>query len=280
MAGSPGWVIGGPEFYLPDVAAPADGRFRKDTLGIVPNVTRVFIDSKERLAFYFEVYNNQPKHPIAQVVVDISQRREQRRFVDTVAIGPDRPVMPVLYSSQLPEFHSGQARMILQAIDADGKILGEPVESVFLLEWSLYTMVESDWTRTVDMLVHIATHAELETLRAAPPEKRLEAFEAFWKSKDPSPETEENEWRDEYYRRVRFANRQYSNPFQPGWRTDFGMVYIKYGEPDEVERFPFEIGQKPHEIWYYYAQRREFTFVDVRGNGEYELQYPYDGIIR
>lgn len=279
MAGSPDWVIGGPEFYMPDVAAPADDRFLKDTARIVPNVTRAFVDTKERLAAYFEVYNR-PERPVAKVVVDVSQRREHIEYYDTIAIDPSKTTVPIFYRSWLPEFHSGQAQLVLQALDANSMKIGEPVESSFVLEWSLYTMVENDWTHTVDMLVHIAAHDEMEKLRATPPEKRLEAFEAFWQSKDPSPETEENEWRDEYYRRIRFANRQYSNPFQPGWRTDFGMVYIKYGEPDDVERFPFELGQKPHEIWYYYGQRRQFLFVDVRGNGEYELQYPYDGIIR
>jgi hypothetical protein len=83
MAGSPDWVIGGPEFYMPDVAAPGLERFRKDTTGLVPNVTRSFVDSRERLAIYFEVYNR-PERTAAQVVVDVSQRREQRRFVETV----------------------------------------------------------------------------------------------------------------------------------------------------------------------------------------------------
>lgn len=273
------WVIGGPEYFLPGVGSPADKRFFKDTVGIVPNVTRSFIDSNERLAVYFEVYRPQAL-AITQVEVQISQPREQRQFTDTIPIAPDRAVAPVIYVSKLPEFPTGQTRLVLQALAAEGKRIGNPVESFFVLDWSLYSMVESDWTRTVDMLVHIATRGELDSLRATTAEKRLEAFEAFWRSKDPNPETEENEWRDEYYRRIRFANRQYSNPLIPGWRTDFGMVYIKYGEPDEVERFPFELDEKPHEIWYYYAQRREFTFIDVRGNGEYELQYPYDGIVR
>ena len=279
MAGNPSWVVSDPEYYMPDAEAPREDRFRKDTSWIVPNVTRTFVDTEDRLAAYFEIYNR-PERPVRKVAIEVSQRRDHTEFADTLMVDSTRTVIPVFYRRDLPDFQSGQAELRMQGLDAQGKAIGDPVESYFQLEWSLYTMVETDWTRTVDMLVHIATHDEMETLRNTPPGRRLQAFEAFWKSKDPSPETEENEWRDEYYRRIRFANRQYSNPFQPGWRTDFGMVYIKYGEPDEVERFPFELGQKPHEIWYYYGQRRQFTFIDERGNGEYELQYPYDGIIR
>jgi GWxTD domain-containing protein len=273
------WVIGGPEFFIPGVEAPPVERFRKDTMLLVPNVTRSYLDTSERLAIYFEVYRS-VEYPATHVVVDVSQRHERRRTVDTLAIDTARSVVPIVYSSRLADLRTGEARLIIRALDINSQPLGNPTETFFTLDWSLHTMVDRDWSLAVDMLVHIAAHDELDSLRRTPPDSRMEAFEAFWKSKDPSPETETNEWRDEYYRRIRFANLRYSSPFRPGWRSDFGTVYIRYGEPDEVERHPFEIGQKPHEIWYYYAQRRQFTFVDVRGNGEYELQYPYDGIIR
>jgi GWxTD domain-containing protein len=277
--GEQDWVIGGPEFFIPGAAAPADARYMKDTIALVPNVTRSYLDSSERLAIYFEVYQA-TKRPITQALIEIDQRRDNRHFADTISVDTASPVVPIIFRSRLPGLLTGEARLRIEALDARGNPVGDRVETSFTLDWSLSTMVDSDWDQAVDMLVHIATHDELNALRNTPKEKRAQAFEDFWKSKDPSPETEENEWRDEYYRRIRFANRQYSNPFRPGWRTDFGTVYIRYGEPDEVERHPFELGQKPHEIWYYYSQRREFLFVDTHGNGEYELQYPYDGIIR
>jgi GWxTD domain-containing protein len=277
--GKKDWVIGGPEFFLPDAAPPQQERYKKDTIALVPNVTRSYLDSSERVAIYFEVYQT-AKRPITHVIVDINQSRENRHFADTLPVDTTLAAIPVIYRSRLPGLRTGEARLQIEALDSRGKSVGEIVETFFMLDWSLHTMVDSDWDQAVEMLVHIATHDELNALRDTPKDERARAFEGFWKSKDPSPETEENEWRDEYYRRIRFANRQYSNPFRPGWRTDFGTVYIRYGEPDEVERHPFELGQKPHEIWYYYAQRREFLFVDTHSNGDYELQYPYDGIIR
>jgi GWxTD domain-containing protein len=277
--GDPDWVIGGPEFFLPNVEVPDSERYRKDTITLVPNVTRSYLETSERLAIYFEIYRPAERR-VTHVVVDVSQRRDRQRVTDTLPIDTTRGVVPVIYRSRLPSLHTGETRLTIQALDATGRPVGNLAETFFTLDWSLHTMIDSDWTLAVDMLVHIATRDELDTLRSTPASERADAFQAFWRSKDPSPETEENEWRDEYYRRIRFANRQYSSPFRPGWRSDFGTVYIRYGEPDEVARYPFEIGQKPHEIWYYYAQRRQFTFIDVRGNGEYELQYPYDGIVR
>jgi hypothetical protein len=52
-----------------------------------------------------------------------------------------------------------------------------------------------------------------------------------------------------------------------------------YGHPDEVEKHPFERDREAYQWWYYYKLNRHFKFVD-RGDGEYELQPPYDGIIR
>lgn len=272
------WVIGGPQYFLPDVISPEQERFRKGDISIVPNVPRAFSGTSDRLAIYFEVYQPDGRE-VSHVVVHASQRSPNRQFSDTVQIAGSAGVNPVVYRHTLPRFHLGETRLNLKALGADGGQIGEMVESVFSIEWTLQGMVEMDWSMAVDMLVHIASSDVLDKLRATPKEERQRAFDEFWKSKDPTPETEENEWKDEYYRRVRFANQQYSNPFRPGWRTDFGTVYIRYGEPDDVERYPFELDHKPHEIWHYYAQRRRFLFVDVRGNGEYELQYPYDGKI-
>jgi len=273
------WVIGGPEYFLPDVDAPAQDRYRKGEIALVPNVSRSFANSDDRLAMYFEVYQPSDRS-ITHVIVEALQRSPTRQHADTIEVTGDAEIHPMVYRDPLTNFHLGETQLVLKALDKEGRQVGDQVESDFTIEWTLHGMVESDWELAMDMLVHIADSDELDSLRGVPKEERQRAFDAFWKSKDPTPETDENEWKDEYYRRIRFANQQYSNPYGPGWRTDFGTVYIKYGEPDDIERYPFELEQKPHEIWYYYAQRRRFLFVDVRGNGEYELQYPYDGLIR
>ena len=90
-----------------------------------------------------------------------------------------------------------------------------------------------------------------------------------------------NEFRDEYYRRIRYTNKAFSVGKRPGWRTDRGMIYIQYGEPDDVERHPFDMDGFPYnapwQVWRYYSTNREFVFVDRRGSNDFELQYPYDG---
>ncbi len=62
-------------------------------------------------------------------------------------------------------------------------------------------------------------------------------IEQFWLRRDPTPDTEENEFREEHYRRIQYANEHYAAGI-PGWRTDRGRIYIVWGPPDEIESHP------------------------------------------
>ncbi len=93
----------------------------------------------------------------------------------------------------------------------------------------------------------------------------------LWKIRDPNPETDINEYRIEYLRRVEQANNRYRSYFQKGWRTDRGRVYLLYGEPSDVERYPNNPTSFAHEIWHYEHIEGgvKFVFVDLQEFGEY-----------
>ena len=65
-----------------------------------------------------------------------------------------------------------------------------------------------------------------------------------------------------------------------GWRSDRGKIYIQYGEPDQIDDYPVAINGKPFQEWHYYrhGSYRKFVFVDEYEDGDYRLQYPYDGL--
>jgi GWxTD domain-containing protein len=65
-------------------------------------------------------------------------------------------------------------------------------------------------------------------------EERDQFIEQFWLRRDPTPDTEENEFREEHYRRIQYANEHFAAG-TPGWRTDRGRIYIVWGAPDEIE---------------------------------------------
>ena len=68
-------------------------------------------------------------------------------------------------------------------------------------------------------------------------EERDQFIEAFWQRRDPTPDTEENEFKEEHYRRIAYANEHYAAGI-PGWKTDRGRIYIVFGPADEIESHP------------------------------------------
>lgn len=119
----------------------------------------------------------------------------------------------------------------------------------------------------------IMTQNEYEYYRRLPLNQLSEEIIHYWKKKDPTPLTPQNEFQEMFYKRILEADSRYSiRGYKPGWKTDFGKVYIKYGEPDEVQKENFPLGKYPVVIWTYRAQEKTFFFDDKKGYGYYELR--------
>src|ERR1700684_3488672 len=68
-------------------------------------------------------------------------------------------------------------------------------------------------------------------------EEREQFIEGFWQRRDPTPDTVENEFKEEHYRRIAYANERFASGV-PGWSTDRGRIYIIWGPPDEIDTHP------------------------------------------
>jgi TonB family protein len=107
-------------------------------------------------------------------------------------------------------------------------------------------------------------------------EEREHFIVQFWRQRDPTPGTEENEFKEEHYRRIAYASR-FSATSLSGWKTDRGRIYIIYGPPDEIESHPSGQGASaPFEEWLYHhidgvGDNVIFRFTDSLQNGEYRL---------
>lgn len=95
----------------------------------------------------------------------------------------------------------------------------------------------------------------------------------FWKIRDTNPVTPENEFFKDYLNRIEIANQRYSAMGRTGWKTDRGRVYLLYGEPSEVERYPNQLESRPYEIWRYNELEGGvyFVFADITGFSDYLL---------
>lgn len=114
-------------------------------------------------------------------------------------------------------------------------------------------------------------------------DKEREIFiEAFWKQRDPTPGTPENEFRNEHYRRIDYANKFFGRETtRPGWKTDRGRIYIILGDPIDIDRYEDSPSNYPVEVWFYqgdvqYGLPSHFNvaFFKRKGVGEYILYSP------
>ena len=119
-------------------------------------------------------------------------------------------------------------------------------------------------------------------------EERDQFIEQFWLRRDPTPDTEENEFKEEHYRRIAYANEHFASGI-PGWRTDRGRIYIMYGPPNSIDAHPSggsyqrpleegggDTSTYPFETWNYryiegVGQNIDIEFVDPCMCGEYHM---------
>ena len=85
---------------------------------------------------------------------------------------------------------------------------------------------------------YIITDEEKATFKRFATDDERESFiESFWLRRDPTPDTQENEYKEEHYRRIAYSNERFASGI-PGWKADRGRIYITFGPPDEIEDHP------------------------------------------
>ena len=138
-------------------------------------------------------------------------------------------------------------------------------------------------------VTYIITDEEKKAFKKLATDDERERFiEEFWRRRDPDPDTDENEFKEEYYERIAYANENFASGI-PGWKTDRGRIWIMYGKPDGRETHPmggsydrpsYEGGGNtstyPFETWFYryipgVGSGIEIEFVDPTGSGEYRI---------
>jgi len=123
-----------------------------------------------------------------------------------------------------------------------------------------------------DAAGYIATREEKNIFKTLDIPGKQAFLVEFWKKRDNSPETPQNEFRDNYLKLVNTANKEFSG-FKEGYKSDRGRVLLMYDVPDEIERFPLNMEHKEHHIWKYFSIQGGviFIFVDKQGFGNLEL---------
>ena len=132
-------------------------------------------------------------------------------------------------------------------------------------------------------VVYIINPMEKEVFLQLQTDRERNLFiEAFWKQRDPSPASPENEFKTEHLRRLNHANRYYGRTAaKAGWRTDRGRVYIILGEPNTTERYETSSTNYASEVWFYQGREADglpagfnLLFFQENGIGDFILYSP------
>jgi GWxTD domain-containing protein len=154
----------------------------------------------------------------------------------------------------------------------------------------LYKELDSQYKKWLneDVVYIISPEERSAFLHLQTNEEREQFIEQFWQRRNPDPDSAENTFKEEHYRRIAYTNEHYSSGI-PGWKTDRGRIYIMWGPPDEVQSNPSggsyqrpssegggETSTYPFEDWRYrylegIGENVELEFVDPTMTGEYKL---------
>ena len=140
-----------------------------------------------------------------------------------------------------------------------------------------YLMLSSvkNVSSALEQMNYILSTEERKELRGLKASEKESFFKKVWAKRDPDVTTKENELMLEYYRRVAFAEENFSRGTSGGWRSDMGMIFILFGRPDDISRSLNPQQSYNYETWYYYKINEEFSFVDDFGFGDYRLRSPF-----
>ncbi len=268
--------------------------FYKNTLEVYPNPSIIYTNNAPVLFYYCELYNlnldndkdskltlnkklyNSKNDVVYELTKSISKLKES--IVDVGVIN-------------LQKYSTDTYTLVLTISDSvSNKVVASSKKFFFVnpgvkpkesfvktsnylsSEFGVYADEECDdlfeKSRIIATSNEIDEFEDLDSLN-----QKREFLYKFWKKRDTNPATRVNEFKQAYFSRMSIANARFRTMSSKGYKTDRGRVYLKYGEPDQIDRYPNETNSKPYEIWSYNQIEGGIIFVfgDITGFNYYEL---------
>ncbi|MDZ7262473.1 MAG: GWxTD domain-containing protein, partial [candidate division KSB1 bacterium] len=244
---------------------------------VLPNPSRQYGLLHPKVGIYFEIYNLQykPENRFNSFSVVYTLKNTHNDLIDVLSQSYQKPGASAVVSLTIPaeKLPTGTYSLSIEVCDDDTKEKS-CLSGQFSVWQSPIFLKFKNYNQAVEELSYIASPEEIKHLKSLPTEKQQQALVDFWRARDPSSGTEENELMNEYYLRLEYANQVFKTGKQQGWKTDRGRIYVRYGQPDCIIHNPYQIPSKSFEVWEYEPQNLRFIFVDETGFGEYRLLSP------
>jgi len=236
-----------------------------------PNLANSFNDINSDFAVYVEMY---PPQNSAKMKTDfiVHNSEGEKLFLSPKEYTLDNDSQIIRECINLRDYLSQPGEYYLN-INAQAGKHKESIRRAFHVFWGNLEMRDNNLTIAIEQLALVGNKKTIDSMRNAAEKQKKVLFDRFWERRDPTPETRTNELKLEFYRRVDFSNKNFTeiSSRRPGWRTDRGRIYIKYGPPSDVSRHDMEMNMPATEVWNYDRLDRKYIFVDHERNGVFRL---------
>jgi GWxTD domain-containing protein len=253
--------------FLNDLEVDSSG----SVISVKPRVRDNFSRESQFFYIYFDVYSR--KVPAAlDIKYEFYDMEGEVKFDSTVVATVKKPVTSQIFRIDKRTLSGNRYRIRVEVDNGEDDV--ERAKG-FSFYWVTAPETQEDISLAIRQMRYLGMSDSISYYEDAEYSEQRRFFESFWRKRDPNPDSEVNELMVEYYNRINYANREFSNFDEGGWLTDRGRILVKFGQPDDIERHPFEIDTYPYVIWRYYSLRKIFVFTDRTGFGDYRLLPEY-----
>jgi GWxTD domain-containing protein len=268
--------------------------FYKNTFEVTPNPSVLFSNLSPVFFYYSELYNLILKDTLAEFnlqkilqnssdkVVYISSKTIKQSKSSIVEIGhinlSNYPTGIYNFTLNLSNsltkqsFISSKTFYLYNPKIVDSSSVPEIKSGVAGSEFGIYTEEECD--KMFKEIKYIATTTEISVYgKIKILSTKRDFLYKFWNKRNTDPSTLKNKYKEDYMKRVEYANDNFGRRNYEGYLTDRGKIYLTYGQPDQRDLYPNESQYKPYEIWFYNQIEGGvyFYFGDLSGFGNYVL---------
>jgi GWxTD domain-containing protein len=267
----PAYQEGGRRLAGPFFVYQADGRdSRSDAPGLIMNPRHTIPYGAESMKVYLEGYGIPSGEPVRVRV--LGPNDEDLWQTEVVLAERDTEVSHLVVD--LPGAMLPLGRLWIEAsVGADSAAIAERTPLVVTVsdQWMV-----ANFDELLEFMSYIATPAEMDSLRKATPAERAQLWDQFWERRDPRSGSGINNFRDQFFERLRLASLYFGEPGRPGWKTDRGEVYIVLGPPHYViDRYLQRSSARPDTYDWIYEDgpsgRLVLTFTDRYNVDRFEL---------
>ena len=268
--------------------------FYKNSYEVIPIPISVFGENQPILFYYYEIYGLQSVKPesILKLNTLIFNSKGKRIYNKTKVITHKLDTQVQVGTIPVNKYANDTYTLVITLVDSAGNFgctsskkffvynptiiekeeLNKEVGNSLTSEFGAMSDEElDDIYAKSKYLISNQDSKKYEKLTTT--QGKREFLYKFWKERDYDPSTQENEAFKEYLQKIETANQKYGSMQKIGWKSDRGRIFLIYGEPSEVERYPNSGDLKPYEIWHYNDLQGGTIciFGDLSGFSDYTL---------